>query len=276
MQIIDGKKIAKQLLEEISIKASALNFKPVLCDILIGTDPVSDSFVRIKAKIAESCGITFKRIDLPESADLKAIGAEIEKIKTLANLRGLIFQLPLPISLPKEQVLDLLPENLDVDCISQINSNKFYSGNAVFIPPTAAAILTILDSLNLNLKEKNILVIGSGALVGKPVAYLLKKRGLTVTVAGKKTPDLTSVTKIADVIILGAGSASLLNSSMCKNEAVIIDAGTSESEGSVVGDADFKSFSNTNCKITPVPGGVGPVTVAKLLDNVLLACKQTF
>ncbi len=274
MQIIDGREIAKKILEELKSQLGRLSFKPLFCDVLVGEDAVSASFVKIKAQTAENLGIDFKLAKYPNNLTASHLVEEIQKLNQVPHMSGLIVQLPLPESLPKDIILDAINPDIDVDCVGSVNSKNFYAGSSFFVPPTAGAILYILDSLQVDLKNLKFLVIGQGELVGKPVTFLLKQRGYAVDTADKSTQNLAELLRSADVIISAAGTAGLVRGSEIKIGAIVVDAGSSEQNGSITGDVDFMSVQNKASFITPVPGGVGPVTVAMLLKNVVEAAKK--
>ncbi len=261
--IIDGKQLAQTLRENIKQRVQALAFKPVLCDVIVGSDPVSLSFVRIKQRTAEEVGLAFKLVQLPETATTQEVIAEIKDIQAEPNLCGLIVQLPLPENVDAESILSAIDAKVDVD---QLNPQNTESN---IVPPTAGAILYILDSLNINLAKEKILVVGQGNLVGKPITQLLKKRGLEVSTADAKSTDTAELLQAATVVITGIGKPKSITGDMVSDGVIIVDAGTSESGGSISGDVDFDSALPKARFITPVPGGVGPITVAKLLDNVI-------
>lgn len=267
--IIDGKKIADQVLEGLRLRVKALSFQPVFCDVIVGDDPVSLSYVSIKAKKAESIGLEFWRAQFPASISTQDLIAEIKKLNTTPNMCGLILQLPLPPHIDRQVALDAISAKLDVDVLNSYNTEKFYQGDFSLVPPTAAAILYILDSVMLEQKQKKFVVVGQGELVGKPVASLLLARGMSVVTADQSTTDLAALCRKADVIISGTGKVSLISADMVKEGAVVIDAGTAESTAGISGDVDFASVAPKASWISPVPGGVGPVTVAKLLENVI-------
>ncbi len=271
--ILNGRKIAAEILEEVKSETVKLTFQPVFCDILVGDDPASAQYVRMKAAAAEKVGFKFRRADFPASISTSDLIAEIKKINQEPNMCGLIAQLPLPSSVDKQAVLNAIDPKIDVDCTGEINTNLFYSGTAYVEFPTAAAIMRILDSAHQDLKSKKFLVIGYGQLVGKPVEFLLKQHGLDVDIARSKTENILDLMKAADVIIAAVGKPKLVSGDKIKKGAIIIDAGTSESDGGIVGDVDFESVKAVAGFISPVPGGVGPVTVAILLKNVLGVAK---
>ena len=187
---------------------------------------------------------------------------------------GLIVQLPLPEHLDRQAVLDAIDPKIDVDCTGKINTDLFYHGKAYVEFPTAAAVMEILDNSNDNLAGKKCLVIGYGQLVGRPVSFLLEQRGLKVDVARSKTENILELMKEADVIVSAVGKPKLVAGDKIKPGCIVIDAGTAESDGGIVGDVDFETVKDVAGFVSPVPGGVGPVTVAKLLFNVLKVAKR--
>ena len=268
MQIIDGRKIKDEILNELKSKVEALSFPPIFCDILVGDDPVSSSYVRIKGKAAESIGIKFKVVNFPEAVTTEEIINEIENLNRVPLMSGIIVQLPLPSHIDTQLVLDAIDPKLDVDCLGSINSKNFYEDTGSIGYPTALACMKLLDSLDLDLKEKNIVVLGRGKLVGLPVTHILESRGLKVTVVHSQSENSNEIILNADIIISAIGRGGFLTGSMIKEGVVIIDAGTSEANGSVVGDVETESIESKASFVTPSPGGVGPVTVAVLLENV--------
>ncbi len=272
--MVNGNEIAQQILSKLRSEVKRLYFTPLFCDILVGTDPVSASYVKIKAKKAEEIGIRFELIELPAEVTNEELTNQIKKIQQDPFLSGLIVQLPLPEKIDKSVVLNAIDPRVDVDCLSDVNTKLFYEGRAKIIPPTAAAVIAILDSFRLDMKSLQILVVGQGNLVGKPVTFLLKNKGYNVMPADEKTENLNELTVTADIIISATGSAKLIKGDMIKLDTVLIDCGTSEQKGSIVGDIDTESVLDKTRFISAVPGGVGPVTVAKLLQNVVAVAKD--
>jgi len=275
MIIIDGKKIRKELLERIKNEVSLLHFTPTFCDILVGDDKVSLQYVLMKQKTAESLGINFYPANFPSTITTEELIGEIEKLNKIQNMCGIIAQLPLPDTLDKRAILDSIDSDLDVDCLGVVAGEKFYSGDITVGFPTALACIKLLDSTGVNLNDKKIVVLGRGDLVGKPVAALLSFRGLKVEVVSSKTENKEEIIKSADVIISGIGKGKYIKGDMVKQGVIIIDAGTSESNNSIVGDVDLESMKNIADHVSPVPGGVGPVTVAVLFENVLNVAKSS-
>jgi methylenetetrahydrofolate dehydrogenase (NADP+)/methenyltetrahydrofolate cyclohydrolase len=269
MQLIDGKKLRDEILIQVQKEISELSFKPVFCDILVGEDSVSRQYVQMKAKIAESIGIDFHEAFFSKSILTEELVVEIKKINDLPNMCGIIVQLPLPEHIDKKIILDTIQPNLDVDCLGNINSQKFYQNQYILGYPTALACLYLLDFLSLNLQNKKIVVLGQGELVGRPVTALLNFRNLNVQPIDTSTENKERLIKEADIIISAIGRGKYLNSSMVKKNVIIIDAGTSESGSGIVGDVDLESAHQVASFISPVPGGVGPITLAMLFRNIL-------
>lgn len=300
MTILDGKKLRDKILEKVKTDVASLDFQPVFCDVLVGDDPASTQYVQMKAKTAEMVGIHFYKATFPASISTDDLIKEIKILNKIENMCGIIVQLPLPESIDKRAILDSIDPHLDVDCLGTVASEKFYNNydkETDLAFPTALACMTLLDSINLlDLKQKIIVVLGRGELVGKPVSALLKFRGLNHIVVRSKTPARNAygeavaggenkeyLLKQADVIISGIGKAKYITGNMIKIGAILIDAGTSESlersstselTGGIVGDVDFESVKDVASFISPVPGGVGPVTVAMLLNNILKVAKN--
>lgn len=290
MKIIDGKKLRDKILTKTKKEVAGLPFVPVFCDVLVGDDIASLQYVGMKAKKAESVGIKFHNANFPTSITTGELIKEIKILNKIPDMCGIIVQLPLPLHLDKQAILDSIDPELDVDCLGTVRSEKFYNnyeGENDLGFPTAVSCMALLDSLNLNLKDKKIVVLGQGNLVGKPVVALLKFRGLNPIIIRSKTParnaygeavaggeNKEQFIKEADVIISGMGKGKYITGDMIKAGAVLIDAGTSEDEGAIVGDVDFESVKDVAGYLTPTPGGVGPVTVAILLKNVLIVAKN--
>ena len=272
--IIDGRKIRDEILTEIKKEVASLPFRPVFCDVLVGEDPASVQYVEMKAKVAESVGILFHKAIFSKDIKTEDLIVEIKKINEISNICGIIVQLPLPENLDKKIILDAIDVRLDVDCLGSVSSEKFYKGEQTLGFPTALACVKILDSLNISFKNKKFVVLGEGELVGKPVSALLRFDEAIVETINSLTENKAEIIKEADVIISGMGDGKYLKGDMIKSGSVIIDAGTSESNSSIVGDVDLESVKGVASFVSPVPGGVGPVTVAMLLNNVLQVAKN--
>jgi methylenetetrahydrofolate dehydrogenase (NADP+)/methenyltetrahydrofolate cyclohydrolase len=269
MKIIDGRKLQEEILATVQQGVTRVGFAPVFTDVLVGDDPASAQYVRMKARMAERVGIRFHNASFPGTITMEDLIKEIKILNKIPNMCGIIIQLPLPASLDKRAILDAIEPELDVDCLGTSASLEFYSGKIDVGFPTALACMALLDSLQMDLKDKKIVVLGQGDLVGKPVAALLRFRGLHPDIVTRKVENKEQLLKEADVIISGIGKGKYLTGDMVKQGVVLIDAGTSESNGGIVGDIDLESVKDVASHVSPVPGGVGPVTVAMLLSNVL-------
>lgn len=272
--IIDGRKIKDEILKEVKKEIFSLPFTPIFCDILVGSDISSIQYVRMKAKIAESVGIKFRTANFKESATTEELIEEIENLNRVPHMCGIIIQLPLPSHIDKKRVLDAISPSLDVDCLGQINSENFFNDEEGLSYPTALACMKILDSLDIDLKDKKFLMLGQGTLVGLPVTHLLKNKGFDVSTINSKTENKDELIKNADIIISAIGYGKFIKGDMIKKGAILIDAGTSEDNGAVIGDVDKESVMDVASIVSPTPGGVGPVTVALLLSNVLSVAKK--
>ncbi|HYF05208.1 MAG TPA: bifunctional 5,10-methylenetetrahydrofolate dehydrogenase/5,10-methenyltetrahydrofolate cyclohydrolase [Patescibacteria group bacterium] len=273
MQIIDGHKISKEILSTVESEASALPFKPLFVDVLVGNDPVSRSYVKIKSKLSRDAGFEFRCMEFGEDTPLDDIQSAMSKQQEDARLCGIIVQLPTPAHVNSEALIAAIRPELDVDCLGSEQVKRFYANAESFEPPTAGAVFELFNRLPQEFKKGQIVVVGQGRLVGMPVTHMLRKAGYRVATADKSTQDLVALCSTADVLISGVGIAGLLGPEHVKPGAAIIDAGTSEDKGSIYGDLD-PAAAQLASLVTPTPGGVGPVTVACLLKNVLLVAKK--
>ncbi|MBU0596814.1 bifunctional 5,10-methylenetetrahydrofolate dehydrogenase/5,10-methenyltetrahydrofolate cyclohydrolase [Patescibacteria group bacterium] len=271
-KLIDGKSIAEHLHERTASKVLELKangITPKLAIILVGNDKPSQTYVRMKQKAAERVGILFELHNLPANVSQQNIIDEIEKIQSDTTLSGLIVQLPLPEPLYTTEVLNAIrPEN-DVDCLTDTNLGKLVMKTNKIVPPTPGAVMSILDYLKVNAGGKNITIVGTGALVGKPLAIMLMNQGATVTTCNSKTKDLKEKCLGADIIVTGVGKKNVLRGNMVKEDAIVIDAGVDYSTGKMLGDVNLEEVIKKASYVTPTPGGVGPITVARLLWNTV-------
>lgn len=274
MQLIDGKKIAEKILKDLSAQIQTLPFEPVLIDIFIGRDMVSELYVRIKQKRAEECGLAFELKNYSNNESQDKIYADIEGFCKRPEVCGVILQLPVPKNFDKEALLKRISPEVDADCLTEENLRKFYAGQPILQPPTVKAILKIFEEYKVELAGKKILIVGQGELVGRPLAHVLKSKGFDVTTADRSTKNLHDLFFHSDVVVSAVGQPKLINAKMLKKGAVVIDAGTADSAGGIVGDVDNQSLSEVVGLFAPVPGGVGPVTVAMLIENVFQVAKS--
>ncbi len=272
-QIIDGRKLRDEILERVKKEIAILSFQPVFCDVLVGDDSASKQYVEMKARTAEKVGIHFHRASFPETISTEDLINEIKILNKIPNMCGLIVQLPLPASLDRTKILNAIDPEIDVDCLGEVASDKFFNNQSNIGRPTAVSCMELLDSVKLDLKNKKILILGQGELVGRPVTALMKFRGLNPEIAVRDTNNQEKLMKEADVIISGTGHGGLITGNKIKNGVVIIDAGTSKKDGKIIGDVERDSVEGIASFVSPVPGGVGPMTVAVLLNNVLEIAK---
>jgi methylenetetrahydrofolate dehydrogenase (NADP+)/methenyltetrahydrofolate cyclohydrolase len=268
--IVDGKKIAQAIEKKLQQQVKELKAKglvPKLAVVLVGQDKSSVVYVRIKEQVAKRIGLDFELKKLAENISETNLLAEIQKIQKTAS--GVIVQLPLPKHLDVKKIINSIDPNKDVDCLTEINWGKLVCGTNIFEPPTAGAMLEILKYHKINLQNKEVVVIGKGELVGKPLALMLLQKKCTLTICNKNTKDLSLHTKKADIIFTGVGQHNLLNAQMIKKDAIIIDAGISFVKEKMYGDIDFVSVCKKASLVTPTPGGVGPITVIKLIENTV-------
>lgn len=276
MNIIDGKKIQIEILKRVKEELALLPYKPFFTDILIGSDPVNAKYVAMKKKTAEEIGFGYKDVIFDDNVTTEEVVDVIKKLNEDNDMAGIIVQLPLPPQFDKQAILDAVSPEKDVDVLGSVASEFFYNNKSTLVLPTANAVMKILKSIDLDLDNKKIVILGQGPLVGKPVVHLLGNMGIPYEAVTKTTDEevKNNLIKNADILISAMGSPHAINSDMVKEGVIIIDAGTSEMEGSIVGDVDFASVGSKASYITPTPGGVGPVTVACLFENVLQVAKQ--
>jgi methylenetetrahydrofolate dehydrogenase (NADP+)/methenyltetrahydrofolate cyclohydrolase len=272
--ILDGKKHSQEIFEKIKQEVEGLPFTPLFCDILVGDDLASKKYVELKKKKARELGIDFYDANFDANILTEDLIEKINELNKVPNMCGIIVQLPLPAHIDTVKVLNAIEPKLDVDCLGSVSSQKFYDGDLSIAPPTALACLYLLDSINLDLNNKKIVIVGEGKLVGRPLANLLKYRNLNFEIINSKTFSKEEIVLSADVVISAVGKANMFNASSFKEGVVLIDAGTSEEEGSLVGDINFISVNEKASFLTPAKGGVGPLTIAMLFLNVLKVAKQ--
>lgn len=273
-KIINGKGLAEDI--QLKLKKKIANFRipPQLAVILVGQDERSEVYVEFKQKACEEVGIKIKTIVLEENIKQVRLERIIDELNTDENIHGILVQLPLPKHLDEKRIIELVDPAKDVDGFHPTNIGRLVANNESGITPaTPKGILRILDSINFDYVGKHFVLVGSGYLVGRPLVSLLLNRKATVTICNKSTENLARLTQMADVIISGAGEPKLITREMVKKDAIVIDAGIATTEGSVVGDVDFEEVCKVAKYITPVPGGVGPMTVAMLLENTWQAMR---
>ena len=271
--IIDGREVAYKIKEEIKNEISLLSNKLTLCVVQVGDDEASNIYIKQKEKLANELGINFihkKYNDISE----ELLEKEIIKLNEDKNITGIIIQLPIPDKYNTNKLINLIDPNKDVDGLTDYNKVKLYNNEEGIIPCTPLGILELLNHYNIDVKGENIVIIGRSLLVSKPLFNLLLNKDATVTMCHSKTINLSSITKNADILISATGKPHLVTEDMIKDNAVIIDVGISRIDGKLCGDVDFENVSKKASYITPVPGGVGPMTVIMLMKNILNAYKK--
>ena len=276
--IIDGKKIAEELRAE--LKKKIIEFKatyksvPGLTVILIGEDPPSKIYVKNKQKYAKDIGINSEIIKYQENVDEKTVLDKISKLNNDKKISGILVQLPLPKQINKKKIIDAILPEKDVDGFHPVNVGNLSSGYAGKVPCTPLGCYLLLRKVEKDLKGKHAVIIGRSNLNGKPMAQLLLKENCTVTITHSKTKDLKNECKRADIIIAAVGQPKLVKGDWVKKGAIVIDVGINKTANGLEGDVDFEEVSKVAKAITPVPGGVGPMTIACLLSNTIECFKR--
>ncbi|HDZ54159.1 MAG TPA: bifunctional 5,10-methylenetetrahydrofolate dehydrogenase/5,10-methenyltetrahydrofolate cyclohydrolase [Candidatus Nealsonbacteria bacterium] len=268
-KILDGKKLAGKISDVLRKEIKKSNLRLRLAVVLVGEEPVSKIFISQKKKFCENTGVNFRLYNFPKKISQNRLQKEVRRISKNSKNSGVIIQLPLPKNIDTNKVLNLIPSRKDVDVLSTESLGRFYQGTSKILPPVVKAISYLFTIYNLRIKRKNVVLIGSGKLTGLPLTLWILKKGGTLTVINKFTPNISSFTKKADILISGVGKSNLITAKMTKRGVIVIDCGSSYLEGKLVGDVDFKSVSKKTSYITPVPGGVGPLTVAFVIKNLV-------
>ena len=276
-KILDGKKVSQKILASLRKEILVLNGKgivPGLAIVQVGQNPASNVYVSKKLETAVGLGFNAFCEKFPAGVSFEEIKAKILQLNGDKKVSGMIVQLPLPKQLDEGKVMELIGPRKDVDGFSFVNQGKLFAGEPSFIPATPKGILALIKSTGKPVKGKNCVVVGRSNIVGKPVSQLLLAENGTVTVCHSKTKNIGWFTKNADILVVAAGKPRLIKGSMVKKGAIVIDVGTTKVKGKLVGDVDFESAKKRASFITPVPGGVGPMTIASLLQNTVAACRM--
>ena len=269
MYIMDGKETSRELKEVIKAKVITLTTKPKLLVILVGEDPASKIYVASKEKACKACGISAQTITLDGNVSQKEVIDVIEQANKDKSINAILVQLPLPDHINTQAVINAIDPLKDVDGLTSVNQGKLFLGQDGLVPCTPKGVIHLIDKYNVDLTGKNALVIGRSLLVGKPLAILLLGKNATVTIAHSKTKNLKELCLGADVIVSSVGRPKLVTADMVKEGAIVIDVGINRVHGTIVGDVDYLNVCDKCARITPVPGGAGPMTIACLLENVL-------
>lgn len=275
MILLDGKKLAQRIFGELGAEVAAMKKKLRLGVIVVGKDPVVEKFVAQKKKAAEEISIDVRIYPFDADITTNELRKRVAELVHEKKNTGVIIQLPLPAHINKQYILNSIPAEKDVDVLSSRAIGSFITGKSQVMPPVAGAVKALMQEYEIEYRGKHIAILGAGNLVGKPVALWLLQEGASLSVITEDTANPEYFLRQADIVISGIGQSHFVKGAMLKAGAVVIDAGTSESAGKLAGDVDAGSVAKKASHLTPVPGGVGPVTVAMLLKNlVTLATKK--
>lgn len=277
MKLIDGKKQANDIKEKLKKEISTLKEQgviPGLAIILVGHDPASEIYVKNKIKTCDELGICTLLYRFTEESSEKEIIAQIKDLNADDEIDGILIQSPLPTIFNEDKIISYVDPKKDVDGFGINNLGALLSNNELIIAATPLGILKMLEHENVSLEGKNAVMVGSSRIVGRPMAALLLNRGATVTICNNKTKNLKEITSRADILIVAIGQAKFITSDFIKEGAIVIDVGINRIDKSLYGDVDFASVSKKASLITPVPGGVGPMTIIMLLSNVIDVAKR--
>lgn len=268
--ILDGKKLRDKIFIDLKNKIDKMDKKPTLVVILAGDDSASQIYVRNKKKTAENLGINSVVINYPDTVSEQELLEKINELNNNKEVTAILVQLPLPKHIDKFKVIDAIAPEKDVDGLTPYNSGKLFAGEEPYVYPcTPKGILLLLDEYNIKLEGKHVVVVGRSNLVGKPISQMMLKRNATVTVCHSYTENLPEITKTADILVSAAGGE-IIEKNMLKSDCVVVDVGIFKDEkGKVRGDVDFENVSKIAAYISPVPGGVGPMTIASLMLNTV-------
>ena len=278
MQILDGKALAQNIEKEIQKEVESLSQKgitPGLAVMLVGSDPASQSYVNMKAKACKRTGIYSITHEMPENIQQESLLQTISMLNQNPNIDGILVQLPLPKHIDTTAVLEAIAPHKDVDGFHPFNMGRVFAHLESFLPAPPMGVLTLLKHYKIPLQGKNVVIVGASNIVGKPLGALFLNENATITLCHIYTQDLAKHTKEADILCVAVGKPNLITKDMVKEGAIVVDIGISRlQDGRIVGDVDFENVAPLCSFITPVPGGVGPMTIASLLQNTLKAAKM--
>jgi methylenetetrahydrofolate dehydrogenase (NADP+)/methenyltetrahydrofolate cyclohydrolase len=275
--IIDGKKVSQSIREQLTIEVKQLvnqNKKPGLAVIIVGDNPASQSYVKAKARACQDIGIHSEVYELAESCSQQQLLEKIDELNNDLKIHGILVQLPLPKHIDEQAVIERISPDKDVDGFHILNAGKLLVGLPGFLPCTPAGIIELIKQTGQSMAGKHVVVVGRSNIVGKPVALLALYENATVTICHSKTDNLSAITRTADIIIAAVGKPNMITDDMIKSGAIVIDVGINRVDGKLIGDVDFQQVKEKASYITPVPGGVGPMTITMLLKNTVESCKR--
>ena len=279
-QILDGKALAAEVKARLAEEVKHLPVKPGLAVVLVGHDPASEIYVNSKGKACLEVGMHSEKVILPDTTTEAELLAEIDRLNRDPQIHGILIQLPLPRHIPEDKILSAVHPHKDVDGFHPVNmglllGNRHEQFPELLIPCTPKGVMHLIAATGMDIRGKHAVVIGRSNLVGKPAALLLTYANATVTLCHRNTVDLATHCRQADILVAAVGKAGLITADMVKPGAVVIDVGVSRVDGKIVGDVDFDQVRDVAGWITPMPGGTGPMTIACLLENTLLAMKKS-
>ena len=278
MEILDGKKVSTKVREDLKLEVDNLKkegIKPKLAVLMVGNDLASKVYVRNKNKACEEIGIEYEEFLLDEETTMEELLNVIDNLNKNQNIDGILLQSPIPKHLDINKAFRAILPEKDVDGFHPINAGKLSIGEKCFVPCTPHGVVKIIEEYNIETEGKNVVIVGRSNIVGKPLIQCMLQKNATVTVCHSKTRNLEEFTRKADILIVAIGKQKFITENMVKEGVVVIDIGINRNEeGKLVGDVDFDNVSKKASYITPVPGGVGPMTVAMLMENVVEAAKQ--
>jgi len=272
--ILDGREVAAKSRTKTAEQINKTGIKPVLAVVLVGTDPASVLYTRLKHKACKEAGIESLNYELSEKCGEAELLAVIDELNEEKTVDGILVQLPLPQNIDSKKVLARIAPEKDVDGLSPANLGSLVTGEESFVPCTPKGILSLFKEYGIDVKGKRCVIVGDSVEVGKPLAICLLNRSATVFICNKHTPHLGQITREADVLVSATGVPSLIKAEMVKKRAVVVDVGISKVKGVLAGDVDFERVKEVASAISPVPGGVGPMTIAMLLENTLAAAEN--
>jgi methylenetetrahydrofolate dehydrogenase (NADP+)/methenyltetrahydrofolate cyclohydrolase len=276
MKILDGKKLSEKIKEEVKKEVEELKkegITPGLAVILVGNNPASQTYVRMKKNACAQVGIKSFGYEFDENISEDELLSTIKEINENPEIHGLLVQLPLPKHIDTTKILEAVAPEKDVDGFHPYNMGRLVEGLDSFAPCTPLGVMELFKEYNIDVKGKDVCVVGASNIVGKPMWALLVNAWATVDICHIETKDLAAHTKRADIVIVGVGKVNLITADMIKDGAIVVDIGINKVDGKIVGDVDFENVSKKASFITPVPGGVGPMTIAMLLKNTIKAVK---
>lgn len=272
--IMDGKSLKNEILSGLAEEVKALNKVPTLCVIQVGDDEASNVYINQKRKMCNDIGYNFIHEKYDDSITEDELLKNIERFNSNDNIDAILVQMPLPSGINEKIIQNAVNKYKDVDGLNDSNIVDLISGKSSLYPCTACGVISLLDKYGVILEGSNVVIVGRSSLVGMPLFHMLENRNATVTLCHSKTRNLQSITKNADIIISATGVKGLIKEDMVNNNAVVVDVGITRENGKLYGDVDFDNVSKKASLITPVPGGVGPMTIASLAQNVLKAYKM--